>query len=146
MQPHDFLLWLWSFFSEIRGSFLLFNNLYYILFCIWVSYLKCHMGLSKQHRWHQSEFKPQPQTVAAVWLGKVLSNSRKGNNSYFSRVCVKTSGSNTSKKYLVQYLKPKRGLINLLPLFSSLLDRQLHNQWVHSVHFSLCKFLIPTLF
>lgn len=113
-------------FSEIHGSFLLFNNIYYILSCIWVSYLKCHMVLSKQHGWHRSELKAQPQTFADVWLGKVIQGlwnslficNRKGNNSYFSRVCVKTSGNNVSKKSLVQYLKPKRGLINVPPLIS----------------------------
>lgn len=124
MQPHDFLMAVIPF-SEIHGSFLFFNNIYSILSCIWVSYLKCHMVLLKQHGWYPSELKAQPQTFAAVWLGKVipglwnsllLCNSRKGNNSYFSRVRVKTSGNNVSKKSLVQYLNPKRGLINVPPL------------------------------
>lgn len=124
MQPHDFLMVVIPF-SEIHGSFLFFNNIYYILSCIWVSYLKCRMVLSKQHGWPPIWAQSPTSNLPAAWLGKVtpglwngllLCNSRKGNNSYFSRVCVKTSGNNVSQKSLVQYLNPKRGLINVPPL------------------------------
>ena len=127
MQPHDFLSWLWSF--SLKSMVHFYFLIIFIIFCLvfefptWNAIWCCRNSMGDTDLSSKPNLKPSQmcdlgklsKVCETVYLSVIV---RKDNNSYFSRVCVKTSGNNVSKKSLVQYLKPKRGLINVPPLIS----------------------------